>query len=695
MCGIAGIFPRTGGASADALLPLMGGELAHRGPDGVGMYVDEPFGMVNTRLSIIDLAGGDQPLSSEDGRYWVMQNGELYNYPELMAELEALGHRFATRSDTEVLVHAFEAWGEACLERLNGEFAFAIWDRHTRELFLARDRFGIRPLFLAEFGGDVAFASEAKALLRHPAAERRLDPLALVETFTLWSVLPDRSAFEGVSELPPGHCVTIDERGLGPLRCWWDVRFGPREGRSREGRPREGRSREGRPREHPDALAEELLGHLDQATRIRLRADVPVGVYLSGGLDSSATAALARRHTSAELQAFSVGFEDARFDESVFQDRMAAALGVRLQRLTVSSADIAEAFPEVVAAAEKTILRTAPGPLLRLSRTVREAGFKVVLTGEGADELFGGYGIFQEAMIRRFWARRPDSRLRPALLGRVYPYLSRDLAQSGGGFMAGFFREGLEALDDPLYSHRPRFRTTSRALRFLTPELRAAAAERGDPEARLLARLPAGFGDVGPLGQAQYLEIHTFMTGYLLHSQGDRMLMANSVEGRFPFLDVHVAEFAASLPERLRLRDLEEKHLLRRAVAPLLPSDIGARAKRPYRAPIVRAFFGPAAPAYVREALSPERIAAAGCFTPRAVERLVAKCERYVATGLGEGDEMALVGVLSTQLLHEHLVDAPRLAEPAVATRLVRGAQVHRGARPDEGTLRTMPTGDA
>ena len=680
MCGIAGIFPRPGGASAEALLPLMAGELAHRGPDGVGMYVDEPFGMVNTRLSIIDLVGGDQPLSSEDGRYWVMQNGELYNYPELMHELEGLGHHFATRSDTEVLVHAFEAWGEACLERLNGEFAFAIWDRHKRQAFLARDRFGIRPLFLAEFGGDVAFASEAKALLRHPAAERRLDPLALVETFTLWSVLPDRSAFEGVFELPPGHCVTIDERGLGPLRRWWDVRFGPREGRRHE---------------HPDALAEELLAHLDEATRIRLRADVPVGVYLSGGLDSSATAALARRHTSAELQAFSVGFEDARFDESGFQDSMAAALGVRLQRLKVSSGDIAEAFPEVVAAAEKPMLRTAPGPLLRLSRTVREAGFKVVLTGEGADELFGGYGIFQEAMIRRFWARQPDSKLRPALLGRVYPYLSRDLAQSGGGFMAGFFREGLEDLGDPLYSHRPRFRTTSRALRFLSPELRAAAAERGDPEARLVARLPADFAEMGPLGQAQYLEIHTFMTGFLLHSQGDRMLMANSVEGRFPFLDVHVAEFAASLPERLRLRDLEEKHLLRRAVSPLLPSEIGARAKRPYRAPILRAFFGPGAPAYVREALSPERVAAAGCFTPQAVERLVAKCERYVDAGLGEGDEMALVGVLSTQLLYAQLVDAPRLAAPAVATRLVRGAQVYRGARADEGTLRAMPTGDA
>ncbi|MBW6496588.1 MAG: asparagine synthase (glutamine-hydrolyzing), partial [Burkholderiaceae bacterium] len=640
ICGIAGVFAGRGRPAPEPLLLEMAGELAHRGPDGVGLYLDGSFGMVSTRLSIIDLEGGDQPLATEDGRFWVMQNGEIYNYPELMAELEALGHRFATRSDTEVLAHAYEAWGEACLERLNGEFAFAVWDRERREVFLARDRFGIRPLFLARLGGDVAFASEAKALLRHPAAERRIDPLALVETFTLWAPQPDLSAFAGVFELPPGHHARIDERGLGDAVPWWDVRFGPREGTRHE---------------RPEALVEELRGLLDEATRIRLRADVPVAVYLSGGLDSSATAAIARRHTNADLQAFGVGFEDARFDESGFQDRMADALGVRLRRITVSGADIANAFPEVVERAEKPMLRTAPGPLLRLSREVRAAGFKVVLTGEGADELFAGYGIFQEAMIRRFWARQPDSRLRPALLARVYPYLSRDLAQ-GGGFMAGFFRQGLLDLDDPLYSHGPRFRTTARALRFLAPSVRVEAAARGDPEARLRARLPAAYAGFGPLGQAQYLEIATFLTGFLLHSQGDRMLMGNSVEGRFPFLDVHVAEFAAALPERLRLRDLEEKHLLRRAVGPLLPPEIGARPKRPYRAPILRAFFGPGAPEYVRELLEPERMAAAGLLAPDPVVRLAAKAERYVDAGLGEGDEMALVGVLSTMLLHERLV---------------------------------------
>ena len=611
--------------------------------------------MVNTRLSVIDLVGGDQPLSNEDGRLWVMQNGEIFNYVELMTELEALGHSFRTRSDTEVLVHAYEQWGDACLDHLNGEFAFAIWDRSNQELFLARDRFGVRPLFIAEYDGDVVFGSEAASVLRHPAAERRFDAFALVETFTLWSVLPDRSAFAGVHELPAGHFVRADARGLGPMTRWWDMAFGPREG-SRE--------------ERPEALAEELRSLLDEATRIRLRADVPVGVYLSGGLDSSITASIARRHAPRGLRGFSVGFEDDRFDESVFQDQVAASLGIDLTRINVTGGDVAASFPEVVRRAEKPLLRTAPVPMLLLSRAVRESGMKVVLTGEGADELFAGYGVFQEAMIRRFWAKRPASKLRPALLGRVYPYLSRDLSR-GGGFMAAFFGAGIEDLDDPLYSLRPRMASTMRNLRFLHPEVRATVDTVGDPADRLVSRLPDGYAAFGPLGQAQYLEIHTFMTGYLLHGQGDRMLMANSVEGRFPFLDVHVAEFAAALPERMRLRDLEEKYLLRRAFAATVPRVIAQRPKRPYRAPILRSFFGPGAPAYVREVLAPESVAASGLFDERAVARLVAKCERYVDVGLSEADEMGLVGVLSTLILQESMVTRPVLAPAVTPTREV------------------------
>lgn len=660
MCGIAGIYKSSNPTGFSSLLLTMAGELAHRGPDGVGLYLDDGFGMVHTRLPIIDVEGGDQPQSNETGRYWVIQNGEIYNHLELRRELEQLGHVFSTRSDTEVLVHAFEEWGESCLPKLNGEFAFVIYDRAAKSLFLARDRFGIRPLFIARFGSEFAFASEAKALLRHPKAERRLDPFALVETFTLWAVQSDRSAFPGITELPAGCFMSVGPDGVGEPQRWWDMKFGPREGRRNESAA---------------DLADELRFLLDEATRTRLQADVPVGLYLSGGLDSSAVSALAQRRARVPLEAFSLAFDDPRFDESSFQDSMARALGVNLNRITISDAQVAAVFPDVVRLAEKPMLRTAPGPLLLLSRFVREAGFKVVLTGEGADELLGGYNIFQEAMVRRFWARQPQSRLRPQLLGRLYPYLSRDLAK-GGGFMAEFFRAGMEDVDDPLYSHRPRFRTTARNLRFLSPEVRASAESVGDPEERLIASLPPGFRSMGKLGQAQYLEINTFLSGFLLPSQGDRMLMGSSVEGRFPFLDVNVAEFAASLPERLRLNGIKEKYLLRKAMAPLLPKAINDRPKRPYRAPILRPFFGAAAPDYVRELLAPESIEASGLFNATAVAMLVKKARRYADTGLSESDEMGLVGVLSTMLLKHQLVDAPVLASPAVPTRLVEGGQV-------------------
>lgn len=660
MCGIAGYYTAPNSTAERGLLLDMAGELRHRGPDGVGLYQDGSFGMVNTRLSIIDIDGGDQPLSDERGRYWVMQNGEIYNYPELTEELVARGHRFATRTDTEVLAHAFEEWGPACLDKLNGEFAFAVYDFRTKRLFLARDRFGIRPLFIGRFGRDLAFASEAKALLRHPLAERRIDQFALVETFTLWAVQPDRSAFPNVSELEAGHYMWVGPDGADEPVKWWGMEFGPLEGRRKES---------------VDELAEEVLAKLNDATRIRLRADVPVGVYLSGGLDSSATAALARRHTSGPLAAFSLSFDDPRFDESAHQDRMANALGVELQRVIVSDSQVAEALPQVVKQAEKPMLRTAPGPLLALSALAHDAGYKVVLTGEGSDELFGGYNLFQEAAVRRFWARDPQSSLRPLLFGRLYPYLSRDLA-AGGGLSAAFFKAGMLELDDPLYSHRPRFRTSARNLRFLAPEVRATAAVIGQPEERLLARLPQGFGEVGPLGQAQHLEIATFMTGFLLHSQGDRMLAANSVEGRFPFLDVHLAELAASLPERMRMNGIQEKYLLRRALKGVVPDDINRRPKRPYRAPILRAFFGPDAPSYVSDLFAPERVARSGLFNTGAVAKLAAKAARSVDHGMSESDEMGVVGVLSTLLLEEHFVERPELAPRARTTREVEGDRI-------------------
>lgn len=659
MCGIAGVHGPEGSAARVEALLAMAGELRHRGPDGTGVYLDGRFGMANTRLSVLDLAGGDQPIGNEDGRVWVVQNGEIYNHDELRAELSAKGHVFATRSDTEVLAHAYEEWGEAMLPRLNGEFAFAVWDRATGELFLARDRFGVRPLFLAEAGGTFCFASEAKALLRHGVVGRALDPLGLVEAFALWATAPDRSAFAGIRELPPGCWLRLDRDGRRTERCWWQLAFPPRDGQLG------GDERE---------LAEELARLLADATRLRLHADVPVGVYLSGGLDSSTLAALARRATRGPLAAFAVRFADRRFDEREHQDRVAAHLATELAAIEVADHEIAATLPEVVRLGETPLLRTAPAPLLRLSGLVRSRGYKVVLTGEGADELFGGYDIFREAKVRRFWARQPASTARPALLRRLYPFLAQDLGRTGD-FLQAFFGQGLLDTGDPLYSHRLRYRNSRRVVGLLAADLLRRAAADGEPEERLRLRLPAGYGGWTPLAQAQWLETATFLQGHLLHAQGDRMLMGNAVEGRFPFLDHRVAAFAARLPDRLRLGGLTEKRLLRRAAAPLLPPAVASRQKRPYRAPILRALLGPGAPDYVAGLLSPRRLADAGLFEGLAVERLLAKCRRQIDRGVGENDEMALVAVVSTMLLHHHHVAAPAPATPLAADRLVVGGR--------------------
>jgi asparagine synthase (glutamine-hydrolysing) len=666
VCGISGIYARPGLQASPELLLAMAGELHHRGPDGVGLYLDGRFGMSNNRLAIVDLAGGDQPLSDESGRYWVMQNGEIYNYVELQRELRSLGHRFETSSDTEVIAHAFAEWGADCLHRLNGDFAFAVWDRRDRELFLARDRFGVRPLFLAEFGGDLCFASEAKALFRHPSARRELDPLGLVEAFTIWSVLPDRSAFAGVRELAPAHYLRFGPDGAIEEKRWWDLQF-PRTGEKRH--------------ETEPELRAELTELLTDATRLRLRADVPVAAYLSGGLDSSLTAALARSLYPETLNSFGIGFRDPLFDESEYQDRFVADLGTSLTRVVVDSPDIAELLPRAVELSEKPTLRTALAPLLRLSRAVRDAGLKVVITGEGADELFGGYDIYRENKVRRFWARVPESELRPLLFARLNEFLGKDLKRSGA-FLAGFYRRGLEETGDPLYSHRLRFANTARSLRLFEQDVLDRAGRDGDVLERVQDRLPSGFEDLTPLGKAQYLEVMTFLDSYLLHSQGDRMLMGHSIEGRFPFLDYRVAEFAAALPDRMKLRGLEEKYLLRQVAAPLLPPEISARRKRPYRAPIASAFVGPRAPEYVREMLSGSRLRDAGIFDPDAVERLVHKCESAGESGVGETDEMGLVGMISVMLLHEQLVARPSLAEPREPTRFVVGDVVQSGSEP-------------
>jgi asparagine synthase (glutamine-hydrolysing) len=404
-------------------------------------------------------------------------------------------------------------------------------------------------------------------------------------------------------------------------------------------------------------LKEELQALLIDSCRIRLRADVPVGAYLSGGIDSTYTSALVKRHFNNRLCTFSVAFANAAFDETPFQEEAIQSLGTEHRTVRCTDADIADSFPDVVWHAETPMLRTAPAPLFRLSGLVRSSAYKVVLTGEGADEIFAGYNIFKEAKVRRFWARFPESNMRPRLLERLYPYIFSGDNEKAKGYLKGFYRKGLENVGSPVYSHLPRWENTAQ----LQPFLSNPEEADGKPLDRFITNfsrsLPEDFLSWPPLTRAQYIEMKIFLSNYLLSTQGDRMTMAHSVEGRYPFLDHRVIEFAFKLPVRYRLNGLTEKFILKKIAKGVIPDRLVNRPKQPYRAPISSVFFGEKPTAYVDDLLSEDALVKSGYFDPQRVARLTDKCRRSAQGLTSERENMALVGILSTQLMHHQFID--------------------------------------
>ncbi len=662
MCGIAGYVALNDDVAPPDLesLSRMAGAIRHRGPDEFGIYRDRWTGFAHARLSIIDLLSGQQPLSNETDRLWIVFNGEIFNYLELKDELEARGHRFKTRCDTEVIVHAYEEWGEEAFRRFNGQWAVALWDADTRKLVLARDPYGVRPLHVCEHGGRLYFASEVKAIFAADAAiPRAFDAVGLDQILSFWGPVPPRTVFQGVSEVEPGAVRTYHN---GTVRTSWA--WTP-------SYPSDAQAGFTGTREDAVVAVREAL---EQATSLRmLRADVPVGSYLSGGLDSSLVAALGLRAKGAQFSTFSLRFDDAEYDETGFQREMVQHLGSDHHEVLVSRADIARAFPDVIRHAERPILRTAPAPLFLLSKLVQDSGIKVVLTGEGADEMFAGYDLFREAKVRRFWGREPQSTWRPLLLDRLYPYLARSPV-SQRAMARQFFGQQLGSWREPGFGHDPRWRSTAALRRLVLPDRRPAA---GEPDVRdaFLGSLPAAFPSWSRLAQDQYIEIRTLLSGYLLSSQGDRMLMAHSVEGRFPFLDRNVCALADSLPASYKLHVLDEKHVLKKAAADLVPASILARTKQPYRAPDALAFAGEGA-GWIDDVASDRAVREAGLFAPALVQQLVAKCRTKAAGGqFSNSDNMAVVGVLSSQLVYDQLIrrqpeEGPRVPIRTLVDRL-------------------------
>jgi asparagine synthase (glutamine-hydrolysing) len=657
MCGIAGILnleaetPPTLDQISAMISPMR-----YRGPDETGAYLDNRMALGHLRLSIIGVATGIQPICNETGTLWIIYNGEAFNYIELKADLLEKGHRFTTETDTEVLLHLYEEYGTNCLEKINGQFSIAIWDSMKEELFLARDRVGIRPLYYTLSEGRLIFASEIKALLA-VSGTRELDMEALSQVFVFWTTLSGRSVFRGIQELPPGHFMLVNNNGPARPERYWSIPFHSTTDLA-------GLS-------FADA-AEELRELLKDAVKLRLRSDVPVGAYLSGGLDSSITSMLISRNFDTHLKTFSMGFQEDAFDETSFQEELIRFLGVDHRQVMIDNQQIRKCFPETVWHCEKPLLRTAPVPLFILSDLVRREGYKVVLCGEGADEIFGGYNIFKEAKVRNFWGKQPGSTSRPLLLERLYPYIFKNPSR-GRHFLQNFFASGPEDLQDPFFSHAVRWGNSRKNLQFFSDESLAALSGY-NPMEEMAGWLPRNFYSRDLVSRAQVLEMEIFLANYLLSSQGDRVAMANSVELRHPFLDFRVIDFSFRIPAKWKIRGLNEKYILKQAFKGLIPERITKRAKQPYRAPI-RELFSPGAPNdYVDEMLSENYLKKSGYFNADKVSRLYAKFRKSGDGFSSEFQNMALIGVLSTQILHRQFVEgfSPRAVERVQLDKVIR-----------------------
>ena len=635
MCGIAGIIDYYGRENSRGNIEAMLQSISYRGPDESGIYLSAQAAIGNVRLSIIDIEGGQQPLSDPTGRFWIVFNGEIFNYKELRTDLEKKGNTFNTKSDTEVLVQLYSVYGSKCLSLLNGQFSFAIWDKQKEELFVARDRVGIRPFFYNIRDGVFSFASEIKSLFQQKNISREFLRESMSQVYTFWTAISPNTVFKGIYELPPGHFATFSRKGFA-IERFWELSFNK---------------------------PESTLSFLDSvdrfhelfsdAVRIRLRADVEVAAYLSGGIDSSATVAYIKDIEPGILNTFSIGFEEKDFDESVYQNEASKYFGTTHKSMICTSKDISDSFPKVIWHSETPILRTAPAPMLLLSELVRKNNIKVVVTGEGSDEILAGYDIFKEAKIKRFWASQPESKIRPLLLKKLYPYLSQ-MKDVNPKLLRSFYGYKLEDINNPFYSHLLRWNNSNHIKKHFSESTKQTLKDYSVLD-ELEKKLPSNFDSWDQLAKSEWLETTIFMSGYLLSSQGDRMGMANSIEGRYPFLDYRVIEFCSSLPADYKLKGLNEKYLLKRLLKNRIPESIIKRSKQAYRAPIKSVFLSDKSADYVNEMLSESYFRKADIFNFDSVSGLISKIEK---TGVSsEIENMVLSSVISTHLLYYQFIE--------------------------------------
>jgi asparagine synthase (glutamine-hydrolysing) len=589
MCGIAGILRFDGGPVAPAELRAMTDAMVHRGPDDEGFYHGSGVGLGMRRLSIIDLATGHQPIGNEDGTVWVVCNGEVYNFADLRRALAARGHRFRTASDTEVIVHLYEDHGSRCVDRLRGMFAFALWDERRRALLLARDRLGIKPLYWAHRGGRLVFASELKALLELADQPRELDWAAVSHLFAFSTTPRESSVVAGVAKLPAGHLLTATASGAVATRRWWRLEFAPDHGKSER------------------QWDELLLGTLEEAVRLHRVSDVPLGAFLSGGVDSSAVVAAMAGSSPDPVRTFSIGFREADFNELEAARLVAHSFGTR-HREEVLEPEVVDVLDDVAWFLDEPFGDSSAIPTYMVSR-LAGSEVTVALTGDGGDEVFAGYDRY---VVER---RERRNRFLPAPARRLLGAVGAALPEgtTGREFLRHLALAGLDrTLDAGLL-----FKADQRR-RLFQPEVQARMA--GYDPAAAARRCLAG-GDDHWLSALQRLDFETYLPLDIL-TKVDRMSMAHSVETRVPLLDHVLVELAATLPPAQRLGRGGTKIAWKRALAGRLPAPILARPKQGFAIPLGRWFRGGLAPA-VRELLLSPRSRQRGIFAADYVERLL------------------------------------------------------------------------
>ena len=655
MCGIAGIL-ESDKAKAPALdeLERMISTLSHRGPDAWGTYISNGVALGHTRLSIVDLAGGHQPMKSDD--LAIVYNGELFNYIELRKELEECGLHFETTSDTEVVLKAYQHYGTNAFSKFNGQFAILIWDNRKKQLTIARDRFGMRPLYILSHGERFYYASEMKAFDTIKGFQRSFNMDHLFEHALLWNTLHDETVYDNIRSLPGGTYEIHEAGKIAEHRRYYDI----------------GESFKENTTTFEDAKIE-FRDLLEDSVQLRLRSDVPVGAYLSGGIDSSVTSHLASIHNGKQTKTFSVAFEDKEFDESQYQFEMSRKLNTNHHCQMVSYQSINDNFMDAVYHMERPVFRTAGVPLFQLSQAVNNSGIKVVLTGEGADEILFGYDSYKELKLMQFWGKNPSSKFRPQLIKRLYPHLLYYNDPQKYGLMRMYYEDFLTEYDNELSGLNIRAHNNKVVGRYFHKD-RKVAYDRDATLAKIRKELPANFDSWSLLQRNQYMEMKTLLSGYLLSSQGDRMSMAHSLEGRYPFLDHRVVETAFNYRCKYKLNGFRQKHLLGETFKKEIPASIVNRPKKPYTAPDLKSFFPNGKLSDMAgHFLSTEIIRDYGIFDEKFVARLIRKFSSGIPTEIGYRDNMLFTFILSCQIANHWL----RNPKPTTLNPNLKTVEIH------------------